>query len=88
MYPTTQTYTHSSIRTRFKNVYRKSFIQLSDSEKDKTVFTIMSKHFKMHNSIARTTELWKNIYDLLRDQIFTVRDNVWFPNNLNEILNF
>jgi len=73
----------------YKNIYRKSFIQLSDMEKEQTVFSIMSKHFRRYNSIERTTQLWNIIYEYLRHQIFTqFDDKIWYPENINELLKF
>jgi uncharacterized protein YjcR len=66
----------------------KTFSELTNFEKERTAYILVEKHFKKHDSIQKTTELWKEIFDLMKDQIYILKGAFWYPHNLSEILNF
>lgn len=66
----------------------KTYEELTFSERERVAFFLVNKHFEIHNSVTKTSLLWKKIFDILKKEIFHFKNNLWMPENLKQILNF
>jgi hypothetical protein len=76
-------------RTAVKNdKEQKSFRDLTFHEKERTAFILVDKHFQRHDNIQRATKLSRDIFKLIKDEVFYLKGKFYLPQNLSEILNY